>query len=698
MLRFPANGLLVCVVVACSVFAFAEEVTVYRDSWGVPHIYADTEVGAGYALGWCMAEDRLEDIHLNARTAVGGMAEFFGPDHVMTDYAMLMVENAKRCEEYWPGAPEHIRAYTEAYVAGVNAFAEKNPDRVPEYAVDLQPWHVAAIGRAMVLRWPLGTLMDDLGQKPEKSPYRSNSFAIAPKRSAEDCAILLTDPHMEWENLAIMYEARVHGGDLHMNGFFICGSPVVGLGHNNDVGWAMTTGGADTSDVYMLKLNPEVVTQYEYEGEWKYMTPRLLQIKVKGEKTPRVMPAMMTMYGPLLEEPDAENHIAYAGRTPYLEDMGMFEQMYAMAKAKGADEFYEALKMNHLMEQNIMYADTKGNIGYVRVGRCPIRPEGFDFTKPVPGETKAADWLGTHDLDDHVRILNPRHGYMQNCNVSPENMMQHSPFKAEDYPAELWNVSWDFNNLRGKRMTDLLAENRKVTKEDAMAITMDIFDIKAPVWQFALNEAVQALGGEYMPDPDFAYTVFDIMGWNGEFQQDLTAPTIYRAWRLKIGDEVDLTKVMQQETLDEAQQKILMEGLKASIEELKALYGTREKPWGETHVVGRNGQFFPTDGTEFGSKQNMTETVRDVVSQEDPAGSGRYVAHSGTLAAMLMFMHEDGIESYTCTPWGASSVPDSIHFMDQGRELYSKRKMKPTWHKREDLMENISTETTITTP
>jgi acyl-homoserine lactone acylase PvdQ len=690
--------LTVTLFLACASHAPAEEVKVYRDTWGVPHIYAETEPDAAYALGWCMAEDRLEDIHLNARTAIGGMAEYFGEDHVMTDYAMKMVENEKRCEEYWPKVSEGIRNLVEAYVKGVNDFAEKHPDRVPEYAVDLKPWHVVAIGRAMVLRWPLGTMMDDLGQKPEKSPFRSNSFAIAPKRTEEDCAILLTDPHMEWESLAIMYEARVHGGDLHMNGFFICGSPVLGLGHNNNVGWAMTTGGADTSDVYMLKLNPDMPTQYEYEGEWKYMEPKLIKIPVKGEKTARIMPAMMTMYGPLLEEPDTENHIAYAGRTPYLDDMGMIEQGYAMVKAKSADEFYQALKMNHLMEQNIMYADTQGNISYVRVGRSPIRPDSFDFTKPVPGNTKAADWLGIHDLDDHVQLHNPRHGYMQNCNVSPANMMQHSPMQEADYPAHLWNVSWDFNNPRGRRMTDLLAKNRKVTKDDAMAITMDVFDIKAPLWQRALDTSVQALGQEYMGDPDFAYSVFDIMGWDGKFLQNLTAPTLYRHWRLKVGDQIDLRKIHQQEDLTEEEQRVLLDGFKESIEDLKKLYGTREKPWGETHVVGRGDTFYPVDGADFGGGANATETVRDVVCKESPSGSGRYVAHSGTLAAMLMFMHEDGIESYTCTPWGASSVPDSPHFMDQGQELYSKRKMKPTWHKREDLLENVTSEMTLTVP
>ena len=78
--------------------ASGHEVTLYRDTWGVPHIFADTPANAAYALGYAQAEDRLEDIYTNIRTAVGTMAEAFGPQFADQDYMMKLAKNAEQCE------------------------------------------------------------------------------------------------------------------------------------------------------------------------------------------------------------------------------------------------------------------------------------------------------------------------------------------------------------------------------------------------------------------------------------------------------------------------------------------------------------------------------------------------------------------------------------------------------------------------
>lgn len=418
-------------LLAFSIAAAAQQedhkATLYRDTYGVPHIYAGNPVDASFALGYAQAEDRLEDIYKNIRTAIGRMAEAFGPDYLERDYILRVVRNAEVSEKKWATVPEHMRQGAEAFIAGINAYIKEHPERVPEYALELQPWHCAAIGRAMILQWPLGTLEDDYKSRPEKPKFASNCWSVAPQRSADGSAILLTDPHLTWESLAVFYECRVHGGPLTMNGFCVVGSPIIALGHGENVGWACTTGGPDTSDVYMLELNPDMPTMYKYENKWEWLNIRFLRIPVKGEKEPRVMFAMDSRFGPLIAEPDLKNNVAYAGRTNYLEDLGLFEQTWAMLTAKNANEFYQALGMNHLMEQNLMFADRDGNIGYARVGNVPIRPDGFDWSKPVPGNTKATEWLGVHPIDDLVHIMNPPQGYMQCCNISPAVIMENSP-------------------------------------------------------------------------------------------------------------------------------------------------------------------------------------------------------------------------------------------------------------------------------
>lgn len=689
--------LTVAVAVAAS-SAHAGKATIYRDDYGIPHIYADTPAEASYGLGYAAAEDRLEDIYENIRIAIGNAAEFFGEKYVQTDYAMKLVRNAETCQKQFEVAPQLLRDISASYIEGVKAYAAEHPERQPEWKIDLEPWHPAAIGRAMVLRWPLGTMMDDLNGKPEKPAFTSNEFAISPSRTKDKCAIILTDPHLGWENLAVFHEARVHGGDMQMSGFFIVGSPLVGLGHSAHVGWAMTTGGPDTSDVYMLKLNPKIPTQYEYDGKWEYMKPRFIRIQVKGEATPRQMPALDTRFGPLMAEPDLKNNVAYAGKTPYMDGTGMFDQTWAMVTAKNAAEFYQALKMDQLMEQNVMYADREGNIGYVRVGRTPIRPEGYDWSKPVPGNTSATEWKGIYDLDEHVQILNPASGYMQNCNISPANMFIGSPMTEDKYNKHLYNVSWDKNNPRGKRLVQLLDADSEVTKEEAMAITMDVYDILAKPWQDALKAAGGALGGELLTDADTKQAYDDLLAWDGQYEQTSVAAPVMERLRLATRDKIDVGAIADGKPLSGEHQKALLSGLQAVVEEMKKVYGKTQTPWGEVHVVGRNGNFYPYDGADYGGGAMFTETVRDVDSSENPKGSGKYVADGGCGSTMLMFMHADRIESYSCVPWGVSNQPDSPYNTNQSRDLFSKRKMKPTYFYKDDLMKVVSSEKVLNVP
>lgn len=680
--------------------AAAGEVTIYRDTWGVPHVYAENPNDASYGLGYAMAEDRLDDIHRNIRTALGIMCEVFGPDHYQTDLAMNLVRNAQVSQQGWAEAPEEVRVIAEHFIRGIQAYQSDHPEKVPDFAIDLYPWHTLAVGRTMILQWPLGNLMGKLGRKPEKPAFSSNSYAVAPSRTADGSAVLLIDPHLTWESLAVFYEARVHAGDYQMDGFFIVGSPVVGLGHNGHVGWAMTTGGPDTGDVFMLKLKKDspLPTTYEYNGEWVTGRPRLITIRVKGESTPRVMPTLETKFGVAIGEPDMEHGVLYVGNTPYLEDTGILHQSYAMVKARTAADFYETLTMNHLMEQNVTYVDRAGNIGYVRVGRTPIRPDGVDPSRPIPAVSDAVLWRGIHDIKDHVQVLNPEAGYMQNCNISPATMMVGSPMTADRYVSYLYNVDWDKNNPRGKRMTALLDAATNMSREEAKAIAMDVYDILAKPWQAAVADAVAAHGAALADAPDAQAAAADIAAWNGEFTQDSTAATVMWRLRLKAQGSIDTQAIADGGKLSAEDAGKLAGLLAEAVAEMRETYGKFPVTWGETHVVGRAGRYFPYDGADFGRGPIFTETVRDVESREDPPGSGRHVARSGSMAAMIIFFTPDRVDAYTCTPWGQSADPASPHHTDQAEKLYSKRQFKPTWFAKADLMENVTSEKVLTVP
>jgi acyl-homoserine lactone acylase PvdQ len=116
--------------------ADAETATLYRDSWGVPHAYAISESPGFYALGYAQAEDRLEDIYLGIRTAIGRLSEVKGKEFIDQDYLMLLTGNHRLHQTYLANrAPQQVRKNLEAFAAGINAYIKEHPSEASDVAI-----------------------------------------------------------------------------------------------------------------------------------------------------------------------------------------------------------------------------------------------------------------------------------------------------------------------------------------------------------------------------------------------------------------------------------------------------------------------------------------------------------------------------------------------------------------------------------
>src|SRR5437588_3832154 len=244
----------------------------------------------------------------------------------------------------------------------------------------------------------------------------------------------------------------------------------------------MTTGGPDAADVYEEELNPDNPRQYKYDGKWRDMTVRTVTIGVKenGQVARKKYEIEYTHHGPVVAHKDGKG---YAMKLPYFDEFRLPEQSYAMATARNLAEMKKALAMFQLMEQNVMVATVDGDIFYVRNGRVPVRPAGYDWRRPVPGNTSNSEWLGIHPLDDLVQSLNPWQGYLQNCNVSPEHMTRFCPMVPQRYAARpyLYNPDNPLHQRAAMTLTQLHA-NTQVTVADAveMALSTQVYD--ADLW------------------------------------------------------------------------------------------------------------------------------------------------------------------------------------------------------------------------
>ena len=164
-----------------------DEATIYRDEYGIPHVFAQTLEAASFAIGYAQAEDRLEELLKNYRRANGTMAEVSGPEAYRSDLIQRMWRHSDISREKYNEVSSKMRACIEAYQDGIKLFMREHPDQVPAWAQEIHPWDVIALGRYIIWGWPLGEAGGDLqrgGIQPDAAAYRgSNEMLIAPSRT-----------------------------------------------------------------------------------------------------------------------------------------------------------------------------------------------------------------------------------------------------------------------------------------------------------------------------------------------------------------------------------------------------------------------------------------------------------------------------------------------------------------------------------
>ncbi|HET9532758.1 MAG TPA: penicillin acylase family protein, partial [Blastocatellia bacterium] len=318
-----------------------DEATIYRDEYGIPHVFARTLRSASFAVGYAQAEDRLEELLKNYRRASGTMSEVFGPDHYRNDYIQRMWRHEEISREKYNQVSPHLRAAIEAYQDGIKLYMKEHPDKVPAWAQEIRPWHVIALSRYIIFGWPMGEAAGDLqrgGIQPDPVSYRgSNQMLIAPGRTAMGAPIAVIDPHLSWYGEFRFYQVRIYAGDFNVAGASILGVPFPALAHSRYASIAMTTGGPDTSDIYEEEVNPENPRQYRYDGKWRDMVVRQQKIGVKsGDRVDwREVEIDYTHHGPVVARKGGK---AYAMAIPYAEEVGLTDQTYEMLTARNLEE------------------------------------------------------------------------------------------------------------------------------------------------------------------------------------------------------------------------------------------------------------------------------------------------------------------------------------------------------------------------
>ncbi len=558
---------------AVSVPGLAEQVEVYRDSCGVPHIFARNEQDLFLAQGYVEAQDRLWQMDLSRRMATGRLSEIFGEETVEADKFIRTLGIGRIGEELAENLSPEAFTVLRSYCEGVNSFISQNRKSLPvEFRVlhyEPEPWepshslaYLRLLGWMLSFAWEsetaMGKLVETVGEEkareafpsyPLGAPYivhslarllpalsgqkglrnqaavGSNSWVLSGSRSATGKPVLASDPHLRLVVPSPWYEVHLKGGEYNVAGFSFPGLPLVVIGRNVAIAWGLTNLMADDVDFYVEKLNPEDPEQYLFKGRWEEMGWRIEEINVRG-KGRETIEVRSTVHGPVVSDLMNGGGEAISMRWTGFERTCEPEAFVGINKASNWQEFKEALRQFGLPAQNFVYADTAGNIGYWAAGTIPLRSEEQALL-PVPGWTGENEWKGFVRFEELPHLFNPKEGYIVTAN---------NRVVGDEYPhyiSRFWEPPW-----RAVRITELLVRKTRLSVDNMKEMQADWLSTQA---RENLPKILAALRGRALSDTARMALEF-LSSWDFLMSPESVPACIY---------EVFYTKLMRNTFADE---------------------------------------------------------------------------------------------------------------------------------------------------
>lgn len=544
-----------------------EPVNVLRDRWSVAHIYAKNQYDLFFAQGFVAAQDRLFQMEMWKRAGQGRLAELLGPSAVQRDINARLLryrgDMKAEYESYSPDTEAILAAFTDGINAEIRSLTAKGGPGLPiEFQLagfQPEPWKPEDCLNRMAAFSMTGNAFSELrdaelvakfgAQKassilsldpkvqldpapgvdfkglnpsllknlvgsdariefPSDTSEGSNDWTISGKLTSSGKPILANDPHRVLALPSLRYIVHLVAPGWDVIGAGEPGLPGVAVGHNQHIAWGFTIFGLDQQDLYLEDLNPQNPLEYKTPKGWARMRVEHETIRVKG-KPPVEVALKFTRHGPVLWE-DGKRALAlrWVGDEPgtagYLGSL-------AVDRATNWNEFEEAMKRWKVPSENIVYADTAGNIGEHSTGLAPLR-KIWTGLLPVPG-ARDYEWSGYVPNSELPHSFNPAAGFIATANhkMIPEN-----------YP---YNVGFEWAApYRVHRIEEVLSgirdTQRKITVSDVEKLQTDVVSLPAQQLLKLLKEA--------SPNPTAASQI--LLGWDATVNRESAAAALYEVW------------------------------------------------------------------------------------------------------------------------------------------------------------------------
>ncbi len=635
-------------------------IEIVRDSFGVPHIFAKTDPEVSYGLAWAEAEDDFKSMQEMLLPVKGLMGRIIGKKGAAGDYAFYLFRCREITEEKWNTlSPEFIKLI-DGYVQGLNNYAAKHPGEVLHkklFPVTVKEYVASSVFALTVFNGADAAMLrifsNNEWEAPELDKKGSNSAAVNSTKTTTGESFLLINAHQPNTGPQAFYEAHLCSEEgLNILGGLLAGGPCILHGVNEHLGWAHTVNFCDRMDEFQLEMNPEKPLQYKFDGEWIDLEVKTVKLKIKGIPINIKRKVYWSKYGATMKNKQGFFSIRLGANMK----IGALDQWYHMDKSNNFTEFYAALNKQELSMFNIMYADKYDTIFYINNALMPIREEGFNWKKTLPGNTSKTLWKNFRALKELPQYINPKSGFLFNTN--------HSPFLASGAEDNL-NLKlfaktdeWEQYQLnRSTRFLELFPQAEKLSFEKFKQIKFDKQLPSTLQYPYKLDSMYLVNENNY---PEYAVVINTFKNWNKQGDADNKGAAVF----LLTYEHLKKTLKGQEPrkiTLPEA-----IETYKYVSSYMQTNFGRSDIALGDLQKLVRGDKDWPLGGFPDLLSPQWTENYKD----------GKLKSIGGDGLVMFVRFPKEGLPIIeTINMYGASAVPGNKHFDDQV-EMYLHQKTK----------------------
>ena len=564
------------------------EVSVVRDSNGVPGIIGEKEEDVALVLGYVMAQDRLWQMDYFRKAGQGRLAEILGAEQVDADHLMRTVRARMQRQSGPVQLTPREKKWIEQFVLGINRYISAHEGKLPvefsllEYhpspftiddvesiiialawasssAIRVDPAVsriLARLGGKKVLEllpedpgasvtfvpadligWkPTGLIFDK--NAATRSLLRVPGFrggcacAVGPNKSSSGKPVLGCAMYQGLAAPGFWYRARLVIGDFCITGAFIPGVPVALAGSNGKLTWGAALMPADDADLFLESCQGDGSKSCRRVDRWRKCEELKETYRIKGGASVS-RPLLLTDIGPVVS--DVEDRWSLSLRWTGQDGSGLFQAFFSVNRAQSGTEARGALRALIAPCLNVVWADDAGNFGIQAAGRIPIRAPGSDGIVPSPAWTGVHDWVGFIPFEDLPSAMNPAPGFCATTDARPG---------GPEYPL-LVSCYWN-DYGKNDRIGELLAQTGEHNRESFQKI---LNDTVSPLAKDLIPVLLGALGSSSDRSRVEQEAMRILSAWDFQMNRDSAGAAVYGLVYQALAEEL-LLKDLGQDLFD----------------------------------------------------------------------------------------------------------------------------------------------------